>query len=194
MDGRLSGVTAQKTPSPGIGMKQNTTVPIHIVGRRNHGKTTLIVALIKHYSNRGIRVGTIKHSSHFHELDTEGKGSYQHRTAGANPAAIITSGLTGVYLPDLSDDQTYAELLPLYNDCDLILVEGDIDRNGVKVEVWRPVSNSVPLASERSDIRAIITDHPVDLAITVWPRSNVDQLAKNLLALARRPETMAQQK
>jgi molybdopterin-guanine dinucleotide biosynthesis protein MobB len=169
-------------------MKPNTIVPIHIVGRRNHGKTTLMVELIKRYSSRGIRVGTIKHSSHFHELDTKGKGSYQHRAAGANPAAIITRGLTGVYFPGLADDETYARLLPLYNDCDLVLVEGDIDRNGIKVEVWRPVSNSAPLASERDDIQAIITDYPVDLSIPVWPRSNVVQLADNLLALARRPK------
>lgn len=167
-------------------MTQNTVVPIHIVGRRNHGKTTLMVDLIKRFSSRGLSVGTIKHSSHFHELDTKGKGSYQHREAGANPAAIITHGLAGVFLPGLSSDETYARLLPLYKDCDLILVEGDIDRAGIKVEVWRPLSNSVPLASERGDIHAIITDHPIDLSIPIWPRANVDQLADNLLALSRR--------
>ncbi len=171
--------------------QQHTVVPIHIVGRRNHGKTTLMVELIKRYSSRGIRVGTIKHSSHFHELDREGKGSYQHRVAGANPATIITRGLTGVYLPGLSDEQAYAKLLPLYSDCGLVLVEGDIDRKGVKVEVWRPISNSVPLASERGDIQAIITDHPVNLSIPIWPRSNIDQLADNLLVLARQPQTIA---
>jgi len=179
------------TSSSGSRTKNNTVGPIHIVGRRNHGKTTLIVELVKRFSSRGIGVGTIKHSSHFHELDTEGKGSYQHRQAGANPAAIITRGLTGIYLPGLSDDEAYAKLLPLYNDCDLILVEGDIDRDGVKVEVWRPVSNSVPLASERDDIQAIITDYPIDISIPVWPRSNLDQLADNLLALARRSKETA---
>ena len=59
---------------------------IHVVGRRNHGKTTLLVELVEELCRRGLRVGTLKHSSHTHELDTPGKDSHRHRLAGLNAA------------------------------------------------------------------------------------------------------------
>ncbi len=72
---------------------------IHLVGRQNHGKTTLLVELIEELTRRGIRVGTIKHTSHVHELDTPGKDSFRHRQAGADPVAVVSKDLIGVYLP-----------------------------------------------------------------------------------------------
>ena len=42
---------------------------VHIVGRKNHGKTTLVVDLIAEFCRRDVRVGTIKHSCHQHDLD-----------------------------------------------------------------------------------------------------------------------------
>ncbi len=51
---------------------------IHIVGRKNSGKTTLIVELVSHLTNLDYRVGTIKHTHHHHELDTPGKDSFRH--------------------------------------------------------------------------------------------------------------------
>ena len=61
---------------PGVAMNR-----IHIVGRKNHGKTTLIVEVLAEFHRRGIRVGAIKHSAHRRELDPPGKDSYRHREA-----------------------------------------------------------------------------------------------------------------
>ena len=77
---------------------------IHIVGRQNHGKTTLIVELIEEFRRRGLRVGTFKHSAHAHELDTPGKDSHRHRLAGAEPVAGITAELIGVFPPRAAGD------------------------------------------------------------------------------------------
>ncbi len=54
---------------------------VHIVGHQNNGKTKLIVELIKEMTCRGLRVGTLKHSNHDHELDIPGMGSFLHRQA-----------------------------------------------------------------------------------------------------------------
>ena len=62
---------------------------IHVVGRKNSGKTTLVVELVRHFTAAGLRVGTVKHTSHSHELDTPGKDSYQHRHAGAAVVGIF---------------------------------------------------------------------------------------------------------
>ncbi len=161
---------------------------IHIVGPKNHGKTTLVVDLVTEFCRRGIRVGTIKHSRHDHELDSPGKDSHRHRTAGSQPAAIVTSDSLGIFLNrDGRDD--YQRLLPLYADCQIVLVEGDIDASsGIKVEVWRAAGGTVPLAAQRPDIAAIVSDDGPDVPIPVWPRNDLPSLADKIWELVRCPD------
>lgn len=159
---------------------------IHIVGRRNHGKTTLLELLCRELRGRGVRVGTVKHSSHQHELDRPGKDSYRHRQAGADPVAVLTPGLAAVYLPG-SDSLAWERIAPLFADCDLVLVEGAVDRPGVKLEVWRAGQGQTPLALERSDIVAVITDDdPGTVRTPCWPRAAVEPLCDRVLELAAR--------
>jgi molybdopterin-guanine dinucleotide biosynthesis adapter protein len=157
---------------------------IHIVGRKNHGKTTLVVDLVGEFCRRGVRVGTIKHSRHVHELDSPGKDSHRHRTAGSQPAAIITSDSVGIFLSrDGRDD--YQRLQPLYADCQIVLVEGDIDvPSGIKVEVWRAAGGSTCLAAQRSDIAAVVSDDQPEVAVPVWLRSDIAWLADRIWELA----------
>jgi len=156
---------------------------VHIVGRKKHGKTTLIVALIEELCRRNLRVGGIKHSLHDHDLDAPGKDSYRHRQAGAQPAAIVTPALLGVFLPLHSGQCPYDLLEPLYRQCDLLLVEGDIDAEGPKVEVWRQSAGGSCLASERNDILAVISDEVPEIAVPIWPRRNVPLIADEILRL-----------
>ena len=154
---------------------------IHIVGRQNHGKTRLTVELIRELTQRGYRTGSVKHSSHVHELDTPGKDSFRHRQAGANPAAIVTTELIGLYLPITDDTDFYARLAVFYADCDLVLVEGNIDHQGVKIEVWREEVGGDCLASQRKDILAVVTDDQPDVDVPLWPRSDVSALADKVV-------------
>lgn len=55
---------------------------LSIVGHSNTGKTTLTERLTERLSERG-RVGTVKHINCEPELDTEGKDTARHRSAGA---------------------------------------------------------------------------------------------------------------
>ncbi len=64
--------------------------PIHIIGQPGSGKTTLIVDIIKELNKQNIKVGSMKHSAHVHELDKPGKDSFLHRQAGASPVSMIT--------------------------------------------------------------------------------------------------------
>jgi len=157
---------------------------IHIVGRQNHGKTTLIVELIKEYARLGIAIGTIKHSSHAHELDTPGKDSYRHRQAGASPSAVIASEMIGVWLPHMDAADPYAIIAPMFSDCRLVLVEGHVDAEGTKVEVWREAVGGPFLAETHRDIRAIVTNDVVKTQVPLWPRHDISCLANNLLSMA----------
>jgi len=157
---------------------------IHIVGRKNHGKTTLGVEIVEELTRRGIRVGTVKHTSHVHELDTPGKDSFLHRQAGGTPVAVVTPELIGVYHTRSEDRRVYERLAPMYTDCHLVIVEGDAAAaTGIKVEVWREEMGDVPLAAERDDIVAMVTEDTADFGPPVWPRSNVGAIVDRILDL-----------
>ncbi len=158
---------------------------LHIIGRKNHGKTTLVLDLIRELTRRGLRVGTIKHSSHVHELDTPGKDSFRQRHAGAAPAAIVTSDLIGLYVPRDAQTDFYGLLTPMFGDCDLVLVEGHLEARGLKIEVWRATAGSSCLALEHDDIAAVVTDDPLEVSVPVWPRSDIAGLADRVLELTK---------
>lgn len=158
---------------------------IHIIGRKNHGKTTLVLELVQEFCRRGIRVGTIKHSRHVHELDTPGKDSYRHRAAGGCPAAVISGEAVGVFLSRDGRDE-YERLEPLYADCQIVLVEGDVEAAGLKLEVWRAAQGSACLAHARADITAVISDDRPEVSVPVWPRNDVAGLADRIADLASR--------
>lgn len=163
---------------------------IHIIGRKNQGKTTLTVALVRELTRRGIRVGTIKHSPHMHELDNEGKDSWRHRKAGGNPAAILTPDTIGIYLNRQADEDSYSRIAALYADCDLVLVEGDQDRDGLKLEIWRAATGKSPIALERDDITALISDDKLEdpISIPIWPLKDTAALADKVLSLIKNEE------
>ena len=154
---------------------------IHIVGRQNHGKTTLMVELLKELTRRGLRPGTLKHTSHSHELDMPGKDSFRHRQSGANPVAIVSKDLIGVYLPRDPEADFYESLAPMFADCDLVLVEGHLDGPGTKIEVYRQSVGGVPLAAERTGIMAVVSDDPVSTRVPVWPRRDIVGLVDRIL-------------
>jgi len=63
---------------------------LQVVGYKNAGKTTLACELVRHFAQRGWRVGTIKHDAHDFEPDVPGKDTWHHRQAGAYTTAIAS--------------------------------------------------------------------------------------------------------
>ncbi len=163
---------------------------LHIVGRKNHGKTTLLVELVRELCRSGLRVGTIKHTRHVHELDKPGSDSCRHRLAGAAPAAIVSGQVAAVYLP-CDGDGYFQQLAGLFAGCDLVLVEGDLDGDGHKIEVWRQAMGTPCMACERPDIAAVITDDPLAAEVPVLPRSPLEPLVQYVLALVAQSSEVA---
>jgi molybdopterin-guanine dinucleotide biosynthesis adapter protein len=157
---------------------------VHLVGLKNAGKTTLMIELIGELRRRNYRVGAIKHSPHAHPLDQPGKDSFRHGEAGASPTAFVTGAGTAVFLDASPGADIYALLTPLYADCDLILVEGDIRSPGPRVEVWRAALGRPPLACENPDILAVISDDPAPVSSACWPRRDLAGLASEMAWLA----------
>jgi molybdopterin-guanine dinucleotide biosynthesis protein MobB len=162
---------------------------IHIIGRKNSGKTTLIVELVQAFSQMGYRVGTIKHTHHQHELDAPGKDSHRHREAGAAVVGILSQKMNAVFWPsektsESMRDQRYASFAPMFAQCNLVIVEGDSQTKEPKIEVWRKSLDKQPLAITDTSIIAVVThDNIPNLAAPVWPRADVTALAEKILAI-----------
>ena len=182
---------------------------LHIIGRKNSGKTTLVVELVERLTERGLRVGTIKHTHHRHELDTPGKDSFRHRQAGSHAVGILSPQMNALFWPQDQTPETtdplteqeppteeghearYQLFQALMDDCDLLLVEGDSQTRAPKIEVWRAETNTPPMYEEDQSIVAMVTDDIVtdDRATddtppvhpTLFPRTPIDALVEWIL-------------
>jgi molybdopterin-guanine dinucleotide biosynthesis protein B len=164
---------------------------LHIIGRKNHGKTTLVVDLVRLLAARGLRVGTIKHTHHHHELDTPGKDSHQHRMAGAVAVGILSPDLNAVFWPptvkrDLDAcDERYTAFAPLFRECHLVLVEGDTQTQGRKIEVWRASVGSDPMSLADRQIAAVVSDDLCPVPRPRFPRNDLSRLVAWILSTYR---------
>lgn len=164
----------------------NTVKRIHIIGRKNSGKTSLVVELVQALTERGLRVGTVKHTHHQHQLDTPGKDSFRHGEAGAAVVGILTPGVDAVFCKTNGQDESvdrYCRLAGLFADCDLVLVEGDSQADAPKIEVWRAAIDELPLAGDDRSISAIVSDDAVQANCATWPRADVHALATKILEM-----------
>ena len=135
---------------------------LSVVGHKNAGKTTLLVALAREYKRMGRRVATIKHASHPALVDREGTDTWRHFHEGSSERTLIAAPEMRVLFeraPDDTDPETLAR--QYLGDVDLVLVEGFKRSSLPKVEVYRKETGVPPLydtASNPSDWIAIVTD------------------------------------
>jgi len=123
-----------------ITAKESTTLTkprvLFVVGIKNSGKTTLIEKLIGELSQRGYRVGTVKHhhSSSRLEVDREGKDSWRHRQAGAEAVALVSPSELAV-IRDTDGRASFEKTIGFLADMDIVLVEGFSSEPGPRIEV-----------------------------------------------------------
>jgi molybdopterin-guanine dinucleotide biosynthesis protein B len=111
---------------------------IAIIGRKNAGKTSLVVAMASEFTRRGKRVMTIKHASHPASLDTPGTDTYRHFHEGKAERVLIASPDIRAIVERRLDDTGPVELARRYfSDADIVLVEGFKEEPLPKIEVYR---------------------------------------------------------
>ncbi|MEL7117271.1 MAG: molybdopterin-guanine dinucleotide biosynthesis protein B [Pseudomonadota bacterium] len=154
-----------------------------IVGWKNSGKTTLMERLVTEITGRGLTVSTVKHAHHAFDVDQPGKDSYRHRSAGASQVLLSSANRWALMTelrggPELELDDLLAQLQPV----DLVLVEGFKRAGHPKVEAHRAATGQPLLAHDDPQIRAVASDHPIDLDRPVLDLDDVAGIADFILA------------
>ncbi len=136
---------------------------VSIVGRKDAGKTTLLVALAGEFARRGIRVMTLKHGHHAAAPDAPGTDSWRHFTEGKAERTLL-AGPGGRLLLEKADDVYDPRALArqYLAGADLVLVEGYKRSDLPKVEVHRKAVKAAPLypagTPETAQWIAVVTD------------------------------------
>ncbi len=117
-----------------------------IIGRKNTGKTTLLVALVREFRRKGHRVATIKHAHHPATADTVGTDSWRHFTEGEADQTLLVSPASRTLFERVPDQTGPRELAKrFFPDADLVLVEGFKSAELPCVEVFRREVAEAPI-------------------------------------------------
>jgi len=135
-----------------------------VAGWSNSGKTTLIEKLAQHFSERGLRVATIKHTHHKFDIDAPGSDTHRHRAAGATETAIVSGTRVALIEEiDAAGEPTLESVAARLRPADIILVEGYKSANIPKIEVRRAaVAPEKLLAAHDRRVLAIAADYAID--------------------------------
>lgn len=145
---------------------RNSPAVVAVSGVKNSGKTTLIAAMLPHLSTAGIRTAVLKHDGHRFAADSPGTDTHRYLAAGACGTAVFDEEKFQLVrrVP-----VTVEELIPLFPDAELILLEGFKDSAWPKLELVR-AGNSDRSVCERSTLLALVTDLNGDMDLPGVPR------------------------
>jgi molybdopterin-guanine dinucleotide biosynthesis protein MobB len=137
---------------------------ISIIGKKDAGKTSLVVALATEL-RRKHRVMTLKHGTHAADLDQRGKDTWRHWHEGKAERVLLESPGARVLFEHTDHQADPVTLARRYLDgADIVLAEGFSAYPLPKIEVFRTVCGDAPIydpARPNADQWvAMITDHP----------------------------------
>ena len=144
---------------------------LSIVGKSNSGKTTLIEKIIPELKRRGYRVGIVKHAHHGFDMNREGKDSQRHHRAGADSVMVASPGMISM-VKNVQSEQL-EDLVPFFNDMDIVISEGFKKGKAPKIEVFRKESHDRPACLTDDTLLAMVSNTPVDAPV---PRFALDDI------------------
>ena len=163
-------------------MSEHERLPvIAIVGKKNSGKTSLVVALAAELRTRGLRVASVKHAHHAFDVDREGTDSWRHFNEGGVEAVLLVADGKMALVSRLPEQPPRPEeLIDRFfagQGLDLVLVEGYKHGNLPKIEIHRASvhAESIYASSDAVAVAlflAVVTDDPT--VMTACPAIPLD--------------------
>jgi molybdopterin-guanine dinucleotide biosynthesis protein B len=138
---------------------------VTVVGRKNSGKTTLVVRLAAELHRRGHSVMTIKHGAHTFNIDPATTDTYRHFHEGHAASVVMAAPDKFALVQRWSDELGPREIADRYlREGDVVLCEGFKASDLPRIEVFRRVAHPLPLYDENAPNAhlyiAMVTDDP----------------------------------
>ena len=153
---------------------------VSIVGKSESGKTTLIERLIPELKRRGYRIGIVKHAHRGFDMDRKGKDSYRHRQAGADSVMIASPGQIAM-VKDVPGERL-DDLIPFFEDMDLLITEGFKRDNAPKIEIFRSERHQFPACTKDDTLIAMVSDTPLELAVPQFATADIQAITEFIVA------------
>lgn len=153
---------------------------VSIVGKSESGKTTLIEKLIPELKRRGFRIGIVKHAHHGFDMDRKGKDSYRHRQAGADSVMIASPGQ--IAMVKTVSGECLDDLVPYFDDVDLLITEGFKSDNAQKIEVFRSQRHRQPACIDDGSLVAMVSDTTLDVAVPQFAPNDISSITAFIVA------------
>lgn len=153
---------------------------VSIVGKSESGKTTLIERLVPALKSRGFRIGVVKHAHHGFDMDREGKDSYRHRKAGADTVMVASPGQIAM-IKDVSGERL-DDLLPFFEDMDLLITEGFKGDRAPKIEIFRAERHRYPACQTDDTLVAMISDSPLEVTVPLFKTDDIAKITDFIVA------------
>lgn len=148
---------------------------VSVVGYKNSGKTKVVEAIVNELTKRGFKVGTLKHTADDIQLDTPGKDTYRHRTAGSKSSGILHNKGAAFFIDKRLSVQEAVYLLGVI---DFLVIEGFKSLNTqVKILVPR---KPVDVEKLRDGLEIAIVNTPkvklLESNVPIIPLSEINNL------------------
>jgi len=150
---------------------------IGFVGEKKSGKTAVLQKVIGWLSEKGYKIGVIKHTGHGFRLDYPETDSFKLYEAGAKKIALSGHNQLGMY-GDAEPEPGPEQIRDLFlSEMDLILVEGYRSASIPKVLV--ALSQAIPdWAKELGGLIAIVSKNKPDFEIKHFGPEQIRELAE----------------
>lgn len=94
---------------------------VSVTGFKNSGKTRVVEIIVKELTDRGHKVGTLKHTADDILLDSPGKDTSRHREAGSIATGILQENSTALFIDQKLSIHQASEKLGVL---DYLVIEG----------------------------------------------------------------------
>lgn len=140
--------------------KKTEQIIIAVCGVKNSGKTTLLAGIIKELTKRGRKTAVIKHDGHDFSCDIPGTDSCLLKEAGAYGTAVFSD--SRIFMHKTGTGEREKELMGMFPEADVILIEGMKAKSFPKIEVIREGISKNPVSNPEGRFLIVTDRNPAD--------------------------------
>lgn len=160
-----------------------------ICGRKNSGKTTLIVEIVRFFKEKHFRVAVIKHDGHDFSCDVPETDSYRFAEAGAESIAVYSKKRVFIHRKvQTEEEEKLQALIENFRDADLIIVEGAKNSVLPKIELLGREEEACPVSNPEGRLFLVSDSPEKEYGEKVISSKDTDRILKTLYEIFKEKE------